>query len=36
VVTGLYVETLSEAGGLAGTYIDMLKHDVSLIVEALK
>ena len=36
VVTGLYVETLSEPGGPAGTYIEMLKHDVSLIVEALR
>lgn len=36
VVTGLYVETLSPAGGPAPTYIDMLKYDVSLIVEALK
>ena len=36
VITGLYVETLSEAGGQAGTYIDMMKHDVETIVEALK
>jgi ABC-type Zn uptake system ZnuABC Zn-binding protein ZnuA len=36
VVTGLYVETLSEKGGPAATYIDMMKYDVRLIVEALK
>ncbi len=36
VVTGLYVETLSVADGPAPTYIDMLKYDVALIVEALK
>jgi len=36
VVTGLYVETLSAASGPAPTYIEMLKHDVGLIVEALK
>lgn len=36
VVTGLYVETLSTADGPAPTYIDMLKYDVGLIVEALK
>ena len=36
VVTGLYVETLSAPDGPAPTYIDMLKHDVTLIVSALK
>jgi ABC-type Zn uptake system ZnuABC Zn-binding protein ZnuA len=36
VITGLYVETLSPAGGPAPTYIDMLKHNVGLIVGALK
>ncbi len=36
VVTGLYVETLSAADGPAPTYIEMLKYDVDLIVEALK
>jgi ABC-type Zn uptake system ZnuABC Zn-binding protein ZnuA len=36
VVAGLYVETLSAAGGPASTHIDMLRHDAALIVEALK
>ena len=36
VVTGLYVETLSAPGGPAATYLEMIKHDVSTIVEALK
>lgn len=36
VVTGLYVETLSDAGGPAPTYIEMMKHDVGLIVQALR
>jgi ABC-type Zn uptake system ZnuABC Zn-binding protein ZnuA len=36
VVTDLYVETLSAPSGPAPTYIQMLKHDVSRIVEALK
>jgi zinc/manganese transport system substrate-binding protein len=36
VVTDLYVETLSAADGPAPTYIEMIKHDVSTIVEALK
>jgi len=36
VITGLYVETLSEPGGPAATYIEMLKHDVGLIVDALR
>ncbi len=36
VVTGLYVETLSGADGPAPTYLAMMKHDVALIVEALK
>lgn len=36
VVTDLYVETLSAADGPAPTYITMLKHDVSVIVEALR
>lgn len=36
VVTGLYVETLSAPDGPAPTYIEMLKHDVTAIVEALK
>jgi len=36
VITGLYVETLSGADGPATSYVDMLKYDVGLIVEALK
>src|SRR5258706_4308240 len=36
VVTDLYVESISTADGPAPTYIDMIKHDVSSIVEALK
>jgi len=36
VVTGLYVETVSGTGGPAPTYLGMLKHDVKLIVEALR
>ncbi len=36
VVTGLYIESLSPAGGPAATYIDMLKYDAGLIVGALK
>jgi zinc/manganese transport system substrate-binding protein len=36
VVTDLYVETLSAQDGPAPTYIDMLKHDVTVIVEALR
>jgi ABC-type Zn uptake system ZnuABC Zn-binding protein ZnuA len=36
VVTGLYIETLSSAEGPAPTYIDMMKYDVTLIVNALR
>ncbi len=36
VVTDLYVETLSPPNGPASTYLDMIKHDVSDIVNALK
>jgi len=36
VVTGLYVETLSASDGPAPTYIDMIKFDVTTIVNALK
>jgi len=36
VVTDIYVETLSAADGPAPTYIEMIKHDVSTIVEALR
>lgn len=35
VVTGLHLESLTE-GAPAGTYIDMMKHNVTLIVDALK
>ncbi len=36
VVTGLFMHSLSAAGGPAATYIDMMKYDVTLIVDALK
>ncbi len=36
VVTGLYIESLSPAGGPATTYVDMMKYDAGLIVQALK
>ncbi len=36
VVTDLYVESLSAPNGPAATYIDMIKYDVSSIVNALK
>jgi ABC-type Zn uptake system ZnuABC Zn-binding protein ZnuA len=36
VVTDLYIETLSPADGPAATYIDMMKHNVTQIVNALK
>jgi ABC-type Zn uptake system ZnuABC Zn-binding protein ZnuA len=36
VITDLYTHALSEPGGPAGTYIDMIKYDVILIVGALK
>lgn len=36
VVTDLYIETLSPSDGPAGTYIDMMKYNVSQIVNALK
>jgi ABC-type Zn uptake system ZnuABC Zn-binding protein ZnuA len=36
VVTGLYVESISTPEGPAPTYIEMIKHDVSTIVGALK
>ena len=35
-VTDLYVETLSAPSGPAPTYIDMLRHDTTLITSALK
>jgi ABC-type Zn uptake system ZnuABC Zn-binding protein ZnuA len=36
VITDLYIETLSPIDGPAATYIDMLKYDVTKIVEALQ
>jgi ABC-type Zn uptake system ZnuABC Zn-binding protein ZnuA len=36
VVTGLYVEMLSDANGPAPTYIDMMKYDVRLIAASLR
>ena len=36
VITGLYLHSLSAADGPAPTYIDMMKYDVTAIVEALK
>ncbi len=36
VVTGLYTHFLSQPGGPAGTYLDMMRYDVSMIVGALK
>jgi zinc/manganese transport system substrate-binding protein len=36
VFANLYVETLSAPNGPAPTYIDMIKHDVTVIVDALK
>ncbi len=36
VVTDLYVESLSAKGGPASTYIDMMKYDVTAIVNSLK
>jgi zinc/manganese transport system substrate-binding protein len=36
VVTGLYIESLSAPDGPAPTYIDMLRYDAQLIVDALK
>ncbi len=36
VVTDLYVESTSGPNGPAPTYIDMIKHDVSVILDALK
>jgi ABC-type Zn uptake system ZnuABC Zn-binding protein ZnuA len=36
VVTELYIETLSASAGPAATYIDMMKYNVSKIIEALK
>lgn len=36
VVTDLYVESISAPGGPAPTYLDLIKHDVIVIVNALK
>jgi ABC-type Zn uptake system ZnuABC Zn-binding protein ZnuA len=36
VVTGLYIGTLSAPNGPAPTYIDMMKYDVTLLVDALR
>jgi zinc/manganese transport system substrate-binding protein len=36
VITDLYIETLSPTAGPASTYIDMLRHDVTVIVNALR
>jgi zinc/manganese transport system substrate-binding protein len=36
VVTDLYVESISAPDGPAPTYLEMIKHDVSIIVEELK
>jgi zinc/manganese transport system substrate-binding protein len=36
VITDLYVESISVPSGPAPTYIDMIKHDVTLIANALK
>ncbi len=36
VVTGLYIHSLTPAGGNAPTYLDLIKFDVTLIVEALR
>jgi zinc/manganese transport system substrate-binding protein len=35
VITNLYVESTSGPNGLAPTYIDMIKHDVTIILDAL-
>ncbi len=36
VVTGLYIHSLTPPGGAASTYLDLIKYDVTLIVEALR
>jgi zinc/manganese transport system substrate-binding protein len=36
VITNLYVESTSGPGGPAPSYIDMIKHDVTVILDALK
>jgi zinc/manganese transport system substrate-binding protein len=36
VVTGLYIHSLTPPGGAAPTYLDLIKYDVTLMVEALR
>jgi ABC-type Zn uptake system ZnuABC Zn-binding protein ZnuA len=36
VVTGLFTHSLTPPGGVASTYLDMMRYDVDLIVEALQ
>ncbi len=36
VIAGLYTHSLTPPGGVAPTYLDMIRYDVNLIVEALK
>ena len=36
LIGSLYTGSLGEAGGEAATYIDMMRYDVEVIVEALK
>ena len=36
VVTGLYTHSITEAGGQAPNYIEMMKYNVNTIVAALK
>ena len=36
LVGGLYTGSLGEPGGEAGTYLDLMRHNVDTIVEALR
>jgi ABC-type Zn uptake system ZnuABC Zn-binding protein ZnuA len=36
IITDLYTHSLTPPGGVAPTYVEMMKHNVSVIVEALK
>ena len=36
IISGLYTGSLSDAGGDAGTYLDLMRYNVATIVEALK
>ncbi len=36
IIGGLYTGSLSEQGGEAGTYLDLMRHNTSIIVEALQ